>query len=414
MKLLKRIVSEIKYQYKKRVINNRFFLKIDPHYIDWVNDLRQNHSYFVPFTQTKYDRQANDVKVFAYYLPQFYPIKENNQAFGDGFTEWTNVAQGMPQFIGHYQPKIPYDLGFYSLNNYSTIYRQVEIAKAYGIYGFCYYYYWFSGKTVLDEPLKLFLSSNIDFHYHFCWANENWTKRWDGGNHEMILEQKLDESDYDRFFYDILPYIKDDRYEKIDNRPMLIIYQPGLFSKNNFTNFCNRINHLAIKEGFNGFYITMTPFNICGNYPKDYNIDGLTEFRPHDMDCEHIVKKTINPKANICIHNVHKFLNEGLHLRTYNCQTFKSCFPDWDNSSRKLYLGCDIFEMDSSDFEKWLYDIIIWTKQNNDTNKQYVYINAWNEWAESAILEPTTRYGFQNLEIVKKCIEKSRFYHPNN
>lgn len=417
MNVLNRFLSEIIHQYNKRIKyklkrnkkKKKPLLKIDSEYINWITDLKQNHSLFVPFTKEKYKRHSEDIKIFAYYLPQYYAIHENNESFGLGFTDWTNVAQATPQYIGHFHPKIPYDLGFYKLTDLSTIRRQVEIAKAYGIYGFCFYYYWFSGKSLLDIPIKLFLNSDIDFHFHFCWANENWTRRWDGGNNEIIMEQKLEETDFDCFFYDILPYIKDKRYEKIGNRPMLIIYQPELFPKKTFIDFCNRINHLATTEGFNGFFITITPFRFAGNNPKELFIDGVTEFNPHGMECEDVIKKTINPKAIINIHNVKKYLHNNLHLKTFsNCLTFKSCFPDWDNSPRKLFQGCDIFDMDFNDFEKWLFDIIQWTKQNNERDKQYVYINAWNEWAESAILEPTTRYGYKNLEIVKRCIEKTR------
>lgn len=425
MNIIKRLLSEIKHQYYKRIkfkLNNRYKkksshpkLKINPEYIQWINDLKQNRSLFVPFTNEKYIRHSDDIKIFAYYLPQFYSIPENDESFGLGFTEWTNVAQASPQFVGHFHPKIPYDLGFYKLTDLSTIKRQVEIAKTYGVYGFCFYYYWFSGKSLLDIPIKLFLNSDIDFHFHFCWANENWSKRWDGGNKEVILEQRLEEADFDQFFHDILPYIKDKRYEKIGNRPMLIIYRPEIFPKYIFINFCDRINHLAKKEGFEGFFITITPAGYTGNNPNELLVDGVTEFNPHGMQCEDVYKKTINPEVNISIHNVRKYLENDLHLKTFdNCLTFKSCFPNWDNSPRKLYQGCDVFDMDFIDFEKWLFDIIQWTKQNNGNDKQYVYINAWNEWAESAILEPTTRYGYKSLEIVKKCIEKSRTNNNNN
>ena len=143
----------------------------------------------------------------------------------------------------HYQPKIPYDLGFYNLTNIDSINRQVELAKKYGIDGFCFYYYWFSGKKVLDEPLDLFLASDLKFSFHLMWANENWSKRWDGGNAEIILKQDLTEKDFDLFFEDILPYISDPRYEKIDNRPILAIYRPHLFQKDLFKKM-SKFSHL--------------------------------------------------------------------------------------------------------------------------------------------------------------------------
>lgn len=187
-----------------------------PSYGKWVEEVHQDKSQFVPFTDMPYQRKEGDVKIFAYYLTQFHAIPENDDAHGKGFTEWTNVASAQPHFVGHYQPKIPYDLGFYNLLMPGVMERQVEIAKAYGVYGFCFYYYWFSGKKVLEKPLEYWLAhKEIDFHYHFYWANENWSKLWDGGNQEIILKQELKEGDAGRFFNDMLPYFQDSRYEKI-------------------------------------------------------------------------------------------------------------------------------------------------------------------------------------------------------
>ena len=172
-------------------------------YANWIDDLKTSKKNFVNFTGHPYKRNTSDPKIYAFYLTQFHAIPENDKAHGKGFTEWTNVAAATPQFIGHYQPKIPYDLGFYNLLMPGVLERQVEIAKAYGIYGFCFYYYWFSGRKLLEKPLEYFLQSDIDFHFHLCWATENWSKLWDGGDREIIVEQKLKQGDADKFFYDI-------------------------------------------------------------------------------------------------------------------------------------------------------------------------------------------------------------------
>ena len=149
-------------------------------YSEWRFDLDTNKNYFIKEASDTVEKSSKAPKIFAYYLPQFHAIPENDENYGKGFTEWTNVAAASPQFFGHYQPKIPYDLGFYNLTNIDSINRQVELAKKYGIDGFCFYYYWFSGKKVLDEPLDLFLASDLKFSFHLMWANENWSKRWDG------------------------------------------------------------------------------------------------------------------------------------------------------------------------------------------------------------------------------------------
>ena len=162
LKKLKRKVKDFQ-RWKSR---HRIFAW--PQYAKWVDDVKHNKEYFVPFTDKPYVRQEQDPKIFAYYLTQFHAIPENDDAHGKGFTEWTNVASCMPQYVGHYQPKIPYDLGFYNLLMPGVLERQVKIAKAYGIYGFCFYYYWFSGKKVLEKPLEYWLAhKEIDFHYHY-------------------------------------------------------------------------------------------------------------------------------------------------------------------------------------------------------------------------------------------------------
>lgn len=379
-------------------------------YAKWVEEIKQDRSHFVPFTNKPYQRQDEDIKVFAYYLTQFHAIPENDAAHGKGFTEWTNVASAQPHFIGHYQPKVPYDLGFYNLLMPGVMERQVEIAKAYGIYGFCFYYYWFSGKRVLEKPLEYWLAhKEIDFHYHFCWANENWSKLWDGGNQEVFLTQEYKPNDAESFFKDILPYIKDPRYEKIGNRPMLMIYRPNLFEKEYFLGVINTLHRLAKENGFDGFYITGSNFDF--DNPSEYSCDGITEFPPHKMFLQCKEERCINrliPKTDFVIYNTKEFVQNKKYIYESDYQQFKCCFPSWDNTPRKAFSRGFSFLLTDADFKSWLLGIIDWTKNNNTTDKQYVYINAWNEWAEGAILEPTIKYGYKYLDIVKQCIEESR------
>lgn len=386
-----------------------------PSYGKWVEEIHQDKSHFVPFTDNPYQRKEGDVKIFAYYLTQFHVIPENDKAHGKGFTEWTNVASAQPQFVGHYQPKIPYDLGFYNLLMPGVMERQVEIAKAYGIYGFCFYYYWFSGGKVLEKPLEYWLAhKEIDFHYHFCWANENWSKLWDGGNSELILKQELQDGDAERFFADMLPYFQDPRYEKIDNKPILMIYRPSLFPREKFLQFIDTIQKLAKENGFEGLYITISNRNYEGEdmnptHFRDYFVQ--TEFPPHEMykDCKEIrnVNRLI-PRTNFVVFDTSFFISHKLYLSPKPYKVFKGCFPSWDNTSRKAWSSGWCFMLSDEQFEIWLTDILQWTKEKHATNQQYIYINAWNEWAEGAILEPTLRYGYKKLEIVKTCLEKVR------
>lgn len=385
-----------------------------PLYGKWVEEIHQNKSEFVPFTDKPYQRQNEDVKIFAYYLTQFHAIPENDDAHGKGFTEWTNVASAQAQFVGHYQPKIPYDLGFYNLLMPGVMERQVEIAKAYGVYGFCFYYYWFSGKKVLEKPLEYWLAhKEIDFHYHFCWANENWSKLWDGGNQELIFEQKLQDGDADKFFNDILPYIEDERYEKIDNKPILMIYRPSLFDKQKFMDFLDRLDELAKQNGLDGFYITFSNRNYPGEEmdPRYWGDYAQTEFPPHEIHtyCQEVrnVDRLV-PNTSFAVLSMEEFINKKLYLQEKPYEVFKACFPGWDNTPRKAWSKGWSFLLNDEQFSTWLSDIIQWTKEHHAANKQYVYINAWNEWGEGAILEPTLREGYRKLEIVKRCIENNR------
>ena len=396
------------FKVSKKRVPSRFRYSKDK-YASWLYDLKNNKSLFVPFTKESYKRESSDPKVFAFYLPQFHAIDENDKAHGKGFTEWTNVASCIPQFVGHYQPKIPYDIGFYNLTMHGIMERQCEIAKSYGIYGFCFYYYWFSGRKVLEKPLEYFLKSDIDFHFHFCWANENWSKLWDGGNREVMLEQKLMDGDADKFFDDILPYMKDDRYEKIANKPILIIYRPSLFERCKIRSFLIRLNELARGCGFDGLYILMTNA-FGGRNPSDYNMDGMVEFPPHGIDCETVEVDKISIKANYVVYDMDSYIRDEKYIYDVDYQLFKSCFPSWDNLPRKLYSRGGCYLLSDSCFESWLDGVFEWTRENNANDKQYVYINAWNEWGEGAILEPTTRFGYKYLDIVRRCIEKTRKY----
>lgn len=374
---------------------------------EWMYDMQTNKSHFVPITDKPFMRAKDTPKIFAYYLTQFHAIPENDAAHGKGFTEWTNVASAMPQFVGHVQPNIPYDMGFYNLTDINVIRRQSELAKMYGIYGWCFYYYWFSGRKVLEKPLYNFLKSDIDMHFHFCWANENWSRLWDGGDKEVILEQKLQDDDSERFYQDILPFIKDERYEKIGNRPLLSIYKPTLFDKDKLAKFMGDLDKFAQQDGFDGFYF-MT-HNVGGfDTPHEYGFNGIIEFPPHTLwnRGSGVRVKRFCDKSNFFVHDLTSFIENKEYIYDAPYEVFKGCFPHWDNCPRKTFSNGAVFLMPDDGFEKWLRGIIEWTREHNADDKQYIYINAWNEWGEGAMLEPTTRFGYKNLDTVKKVLEQ--------
>ena len=380
---------------------------IAPAYAKWIDDLHNNKSNFVSITNKPFTRKQNTPKLFAYYLTQYHAIPENDAAHGKGFTEWTNIAAATPQFVGHYQPKIPYDLGFYNLLDVNVMRRQAELAKMYGIYGWCFYFYWFSGKKVLEKPLYNFLKSDIDMPFHLCWANENWSKLWDGGNKEIILEQKLGNGDAERFFDDILPFIQDKRYEKIDNKPILMIYRPAMFPAEKMKSFLKTLDKLAREKGFDGFwFMASNAFNF--DTPVEYGFRGIIEFPPHGMGgvTDRIEALKFSTTANFSVFGLTRFIKEKLYITKPNYTLFKAVFPSWDNTPRKAYSEGICFNLSEQEYKQWLSGVIKWTRENNKKNQQYIYINAWNEWGEGAILEPTTRYGYKNLELTKQCLEE--------
>jgi lipopolysaccharide biosynthesis protein len=184
---------------------------------------------FVAYNEKPYQKTEKDIKIITHYLPQYHTFKENEEWWGKGFTEWTNTRVCTPRFSGHYQPRIPHgDIGYYDLNNIETLRNQVKLAKKHGIYGFCFYYYWFSGKRLMEKPVDMLLEHpEIDIPFCLCWANENWTRAWDGQYSQVLISQKYSEKDDFNFISDMKKYIDDSRYIKIDGKPLIIVYNPG-------------------------------------------------------------------------------------------------------------------------------------------------------------------------------------------
>jgi len=347
------------------------------------------------------------LRVVAFYLPQFHEIPENNQAWGKGFTEWTNVTKAIPQYVGHYQPRLPGELGFYNLTNPQVLQRQIDMATAAGVHGFCFHYYWFSGKKLLEKPLEVFMGLKMgDFKFCINWANENWTKRWDGLDDEIIIKQENLPGDAELFFNDILPILRHPNYIQIEpGVPLLLIYRPE--SIPHAKDFAEILRTKAKQNGFRGLKIIM-----CQTFgmkdPQRYQFDGACEFPPH----EHILKN----KEDLV------FLNKQFKGRVYNASNivaklksefeknkptyplFRCAFPDWDNSARKPEAGHSMHGMSPSVFQDWLYLISENTYKDTEGHP-WIFINAWNEWGEGAYLEPDREVGFKNLNAVARVVD---------
>lgn len=378
-------------------------------YIEWLN--KNNRKYeFVKITDSKCI-PATDVKTIAFYLPQYHANDINNENFGQGFTEWTNVSQAIPYFTGHFQPHVPYDVGFYDLTTPNVMYRQVELAKLYGIYGFCFHYYWFSGKKALERPIQNWLNNkDLDLPFCLCWANENWSKLWDGGNKEVFIEQNHSEEDDEKFFIDILPYFTDERYIKIQNKPLFILYNALLFECDELVRFKNKLNELAQKHGFDGVYFSIVIRNsdVIDTYGDI--ADSLIEFPPHNMKCCSAVNYDniyVHPNFTSTIYDIKKYVKEKNFLYDTKYKTFKGCFPSWDNSARKAFSNGYVFHNATPDvYKKWLSGCINFEENNNSQDERFVFINAWNEWGEGAHLEPDISRGYAYLQATKDALEK--------
>jgi len=377
---------------------------------------REEPSDFVPLSKSTNlnSNRSDGIKALAFYLPQFHQIPENNEWHGKGFTEWVNATKALPQFVGHHQPQLPIDVGFYDLTRPEVMYRQVELAKQYGIHGFCFHYYWFSGgKRLLEKPLFNWLE-NKDLDFPFClnWANENWSKLWDGGNRQVLMKQECREEDAEPFFKDILPFLQDPRYICVDGKPLLIIYRPNLFKKEDFIGFANRLRAAASEHGLDGLYLSMVYGDYFEDDPRDWGLDAAIEFPPQRIvDHRQYVTdgNPVNPDFKGYVYSLDEAIENGSLIDVdVDFPLYRGIFPAWDNTARKAYSNASVYLQSPEMYRKWLSKLITWTRDNHDADKQFIFINAWNEWAEGAHLEPDSRYGYAYLQATKEALEEGK------
>lgn len=374
------------------------------------------------------------IRPIAIYLPQFHPIPENDEWWGKGFTEWTNVTKAQPRFKDHYQPHLPADLGFYDLRLEEARLAQEVLAKEYGIYGFCYYHYWFNGKRVLHEPIDRKLKNpKEDLPFMMCWANENWSRRWDGSESDILLEQKYSEEDHRSHIEFLIPFFKDPRYIKIDGKIVFAVYRTNLIPDLEKTIAIWR--NVAKEYNIELYILRFEGFNNSGKEFMCEGVDAASEFQPFTA-----IRRMNNSKPKIRgfkeefsfpaaknsakaritnfkekyfnknegnVYNYQDIINADfsdqskVDYKLYSCVT-----PGWDNTARKAKNYFVLTNSSPNLFRDWLNKklkkFVPFSKEEN-----LFFVNAWNEWAEGNHLEPDRKWGTSYLQQLKAAITEN-------
>ena len=345
------------------------------------------------------DRRS--ARVIAFYLPQYHRIRENDAWWGEGFTEWTNVRKARPSFSGHWQPHVPADLGYYDLSNPSARAAQAALAKAYGIDAFCYYYYWFAGRRLLERPLdEVLQSGQPDFPFCVCWANENWTRRWDGRDDEVLMAQRYGPDDARAFITDLLPLFRDPRYVRINGRPLLVIYRIGDIP--DVRAAVDIWRAMSRRAGTGDPYLCAVQWRADDD-PTQSGFDAAVEFPPLGHGAENITSRTglTNAAFRGMVFDYRNLAAHYLMLPRPPFRQFRGVTPMWDNTARRQDDAMIVADSSPEVFGVWLEHAIRQTLLRHRGDERLVFINAWNEWAEGNHLEPDTRHGRRYIEAVR-------------
>lgn len=357
------------------------------------------------------NNDTQKVKFIAFHLPQFHSFKENDEWWGENFTEWTNTKKAERQYRDHRQPKEPQYNNYYNMLDHSTRKWQSELAQKYSVYGFCYYHYWFNGKLLMEKPLELLLNDkDIELPFCLCWANEPWTKAWDGGDKKVLMPQKYGgKEDWKNHFRYLLSFFKDERYIKIDNKPVMVLYRTE--NIDDCENMIEYWNQECIKIGFDGIYIveelnTFQDKSTCANseavleFEPMYTIGFKRSFVRKCIDKNRNNLKKIALRKNISWYNYDNLWKNIINRkRKHDKKTFLGAFVDWDNTARKNSNATIVLGATPQKFEKYLQKQCEIAEKNDS---EFVFINAWNEWAEGAYLEPDKDNGYAYLEALLK------------
>lgn len=364
-----------------------------------------------------------NIKTIAFYLPQFHQIKENDEWWGEGFTEWTNMKKAGPLYENHYQPRIPLNNNYYDLTDVETLKWQAALANKYGVDGFCIYHYWFNGKMLLEKPIEiLYKNPDINIEYCICWANESWTNAWVSSQNKVLIEQTYgDEEEWKAHFDYFLKFFCDKRYIKHEGKPVLVIYRPELIP--NLNQLLEYWNKLAIENGFDGLCFGYQQSGLDDlnkdNSMFDLDIEYQPKYALKDKDEKNLVRKKIRnivDKLNQTLFKNHIIQRNTESVRIYQYKdiwdnviarrakskkSVAGAFVDWDNTPRRGTNGL-VFDGASPEmFEKYIK--MQYRNIKNNYQQPYLFIFAWNEWAEGGYLEPDEKHGYGYLQALKNA-----------
>lgn len=354
------------------------------------------------------------IKFLAYYLPQYHQIPENDEWWGEGFTEWTNVKKAKPLFKGHQQPIVPGELGYYDLLKSEGIQeKQAALAKEYGIDGFIYYQYWFGGgKMLLEKPAeKMLANKDVDIPFCFCWANETWSGIWHGAADKVLIEQKyLGKEDYINYFNYLLPFFQDERYIRIEGKPLLFIYD--INRRDHIKELISVFQNLARENGFSGLHISASnrgldnldykglglDATVSGAYNGELDVTMDAERKRRNGLSRKILKKILKTADKpVCIDYTSLF--SRVTYGNANVETYPVVVPNWDNTARSSSRGLVLNGSSPQLFAKELQKAVDFLEESKQKNKILV-IKSWNEWAEGNYMEPDKKNGKAFLEAV--------------
>ena len=354
-------------------------------------------------------------RLIAFYLPQFHPTPDNDRWWGQGFTEWTNVVQAQRLFRGHYQPHLPADLGFYDLRLPETRQAQADLARDYGIYGFCYYHYWFHGRRLLERPFdEVLASGKPDFPFCLCWANESWTRAWDGCD-DPLIEQQYSEIDDLRHIRWLARAFQDQRYIRVDGKPLFLVYRASDLPNPARTTAIWREE--AMKLGIGDIFLGMVESNFPSERrePESIGFDAAVEFQPDWFNQGSPLRRgklwTLSRKLGLTSraygdHDMFDYptmVKRMLDKPRPSFLRFPCVTPSWDNSPRRKRKATILVGSTPETYRAWLEEVVK-TVQRRPTEERIVFITAWNEWAEGNHLEPDLRYGRAYLEATREAL----------